>query len=105
MNALTNEYELDAAIGQINRLLASHGGGIEIAEHASDGHLRIRFVGMCAGCPCKPLTVAATIIPGLEGVAGVTEVEAEGARVSTEVAERLVELGIAPRPVNWKKGH
>lgn len=87
---------LDHAIGQVNVLLASHGGGIEAEDIDADGTVRLRFVGMCCGCPCKPLTMLATVTPLIERVPGVTAVTAAGARISEEAARRLVELGIAP---------
>lgn len=89
---------LAATLASVNKLLASHGGGVEAVELDRHGRLRLRFVGMCSSCPCKPLTVAATVRPWLERVPGISEVEVEGARISEEAARRLVELGIAPPP-------
>jgi Fe-S cluster biogenesis protein NfuA len=93
-----NDFAIDAALERVNRLLASHGGGVEVIDVSDRGDMTVRFVGMCSGCPCKPLTMAATVRPMLGQLSGITNIEAEGARISVEAARRLVALGIAPKP-------
>ena len=69
--------------------MSAHAGGVEIADVADDGAVRLRFTGMCAGCAFRPLTMEGTIRPAVSAVPGVTSVHADGARISDEAAERL----------------
>ena len=66
----------------VERVLASHAGGVQLVEVSGDGLVRLRFTGMCAGCMLKPLTMAAVVAPALSDIAGVTGVDAAGTRVS-----------------------
>ena len=75
---------VESRVRQLNTLLASHGGGLELVGISEGGVAQIRFTGMCCGCLQKPLTMAATISPGLIGIGGIRSVEAESARLSTE---------------------
>ncbi|MGH7903134.1 MAG: NifU family protein [Candidatus Dormibacteraceae bacterium] len=80
---------LDSALAELNSRLRAHAGGIEVLGVSLAGDVRLRFTGMCTGCPHKPLTMAATIRPVLLALEGLTRVEAEGARISAEAAARL----------------
>ena len=62
----------------VERVLASHAGGVQLVEVSGDGLVRLRFTGMCAGCMLKPLTMAAVVAPALSDIAGVTGVDAAG---------------------------
>lgn len=76
-------------LGEVQRRLGAHAGGIELDALGRDGSLRVRFTGMCAGCPFRPLTMHGTVRPALLALPGVTAVEADGARVSEEALERM----------------
>ena len=80
---------VESRVRQLDALLKAHAGGLELVDLSDGGVARIRFSGMCTGCPLKPLTLEATIRPHLIGVGGVTDVVAEGARLSEEASERL----------------
>lgn len=82
--------QLDARIGELNRLLRSHAGGVEVA--AVDGPtVTIRYTGMCTGCPFRPVTTVATVRPALLELPGVAAVAVEGSRISEEAERRLAE--------------
>lgn len=86
MNALG-----DAAarrIGELAVVLGAHAGGVELVEVAG-GVARIRYTGMCTGCPLRPLTTVSTVRPALLELDGVESVEVEGSRISTEAEARL----------------
>jgi len=52
------------------------------------GKLRLRMVGLCAGCPYRPLTTIGTLRPYVAERLGIA-LEVEGARVSAEAEERM----------------
>jgi Fe-S cluster biogenesis protein NfuA len=88
---------LDQRVEHVNRLMRTHAGAIEVVGVAADGVLTVRFVAMCQGCPFRPVTLYAVVIPALEAVPGVTAVHAQGVRVSREAAERArAAMGPAP---------
>jgi Fe-S cluster biogenesis protein NfuA len=80
---------VERRVEEISRVMAVHAGAIELLDVAQDGAVRVRFTGMCQGCPMRPLTMLGTIEPALMAVPGITTVSADGARVSTEAAERM----------------
>jgi Fe-S cluster biogenesis protein NfuA len=85
----TNEA-VSARVAEIGRLMDVHAGGIELLDVSEDGVVRVRFTGMCSGCPNRPLTTAWAVRPGLLDLEGVTRVEIEGSRISAEAEERLM---------------
>jgi Fe-S cluster biogenesis protein NfuA len=80
---------LQARIDQVNAVMRSHGGRLELIGVDLHGVVELRFAGMCQGCPFRPVTMHATVVPALSEVQGVTEVRADGTRVSEFAAERL----------------
>jgi Fe-S cluster biogenesis protein NfuA len=86
---------VERRVEEVSRLLWSHAGGIELDGLEADGQVRVRFTGMCTGCPFRPVTLATTIRPALAEVDAVREVEAAGVRVSEHAARRLAELSTA----------
>lgn len=93
---------LAARIADVNALMDAHAGAIELVDVSPDGTVRVRYVGKCSGCEIRPLTMAATIRPALLAVAGVTGVEAAGARISDEAAQRVAAaLGPDDERVQW----
>jgi Fe-S cluster biogenesis protein NfuA len=81
---------IEARIDQITRLMDVHAGGLELVGVSDDGVVRVRFTGMCTGCPNRPLTTAWAVKPGLLDLDGVSGVEIEGSRISAEAEERLM---------------
>ena len=77
-----------ARIEELRPALDAHAGGVELVA-VEDGVVRLRFTGMCTGCPLRPLTTASTIQPALLELEGVEVVEVEGARISAEAQARL----------------
>lgn len=80
---------LDERLAQLRRVMATHGGGVELVSVGGDGGVRLRFTGLCAGCRLRPLTFAQTIQPALAGVPGIGQVDADGARISQEAVARM----------------
>jgi Fe-S cluster biogenesis protein NfuA len=77
-----------AKLDEVRPALAAHAGDIQLIE-IRKGTVRLRFTGMCTGCPLRPLTTASTLRPALLSVAGITAVEIEGSRISAEAEARL----------------
>ncbi len=77
------------AVVWINGRMRSHGGGIEVVQATEDGAVEVRFIGMCCGCPWKPLTWFGTVEAALRAVPGVVSVAAAGTRISDEAESRL----------------
>jgi len=79
---------LDHRLDELRVVLGAHAGGIELVELVG-GVARVRYTGMCTGCPLRPVTTASTVRPALLGVEGVDELEVEGSRISAEAEARL----------------
>jgi len=77
-----------ARIEELRPALDAHAGGVELVA-VEGGVVRLRFTGMCTGCPLRPVTTASTIRPALLDLRGVTAVEIEGSRISAEAEARL----------------
>jgi Fe-S cluster biogenesis protein NfuA len=84
--------ELERRIKGVSGLLNWHMGSIELASVSADGTVTVRFLGACAGCPLKPVTMAATVRRLLAGVEGVARVEAVGVHLSPEAELSLAAL-------------
>ena len=82
--------QLDERVGEINVLMRTHAGAIEVVDLAPDGVLTVRFMAMCQGCPFRAVTMYGLVKPALEELPGVTEVRAQGVRISEEAAQRAV---------------
>ena len=86
-----NRSDVEARLDWLNRRLSAHAGSLELVDLADDGVVRVRFAGMCRGCELRPITMAATIRPGLLAIPGVTRVELVGAKISEEAERRIIE--------------
>ena len=75
-------------VDEINLLMRTHAGAIEVVDLSADGVLTVRFVAMCQGCPFRAVTMYGLVKPALEQLPGVTEVRAQGVRISEEAARR-----------------
>jgi Fe-S cluster biogenesis protein NfuA len=83
--------EIDRRVAALNRAMTACGGGVETvgAPGPEGGVLRLRLVGMCAGCSCRAVTTASTLRPSLVGVDGVRDVSVQNSRISRHAAQRL----------------
>jgi len=81
-------------VRQIDGLLHTDGGGLELVDVSADGTVRVRFDGFCVSCPMRPLTAASTVRPLLAAVSGVRSVEIAGCRLSAEAEERMAHYGV-----------
>jgi len=84
--------ELQRRMQKVQTLLNWHLGSIELASVSADGTVKVRFLGACAGCPLKPVTLVATVRRVLAGVEGVERVEAIGVNISPEAELSLAAL-------------
>jgi Fe-S cluster biogenesis protein NfuA len=80
--------ELAVRLEELGAVLGAHAGGIELVE-LNGGVARVRYTGMCTGCPLRPVTTASTVRPVLLAVEGVDELEVEGSRISAEAEARI----------------
>lgn len=72
----------------VSRLLASHGGGIEVVDSEREDVVRVRFTGLCTACWMRPITQAQIIDPAFRDLDGVGAVEVEGVRFSKHAQNR-----------------
>ena len=86
MNPLS---DVGLRIDELGVVLGAHAGGIDLVEIVG-GVARVRYTGMCTGCPLRPLTTASTVRPALLELDGIESVEVEGSRISAEAEARLV---------------
>lgn len=86
MTALANAVA--RRVEELGVVLGAHAGGIEVIEVAK-GVARVRYTGMCTGCPLRPLTTVSTVRPALLELDGVEVVEVEGSRISAEAEARV----------------
>lgn len=80
---------LEARVGHVSELLKAHGGGMELVSLSAAGEVVVRFTGMCTGCAYKPVTMASVVRDEILAVPGVTDVRAEGGRMSRHAEERV----------------
>jgi Fe-S cluster biogenesis protein NfuA len=78
-------------VALLSDFLAQHAGGLTLEGVDDDGHVTVRYTGMCTGCLYRPVTMGATIRPYLLEVEGVTSVEAVGSRMNDQANARLQE--------------
>lgn len=52
--------QVEATIGKIRPALQADGGDVELVE-VSDGVVKVRLTGACAGCPMSTMTLKAGI--------------------------------------------
>lgn len=80
---------LDERVALVNRLMAAHGGRIDVINVSDAGDVQVRFAGLCGGCAMKPLTMESLVRPALSALDDVATVGALGVRISEEVRERI----------------
>lgn len=75
MNA--EQEQIEQVLGEVRPMLARHAGDIEFVGFEA-GVVKVRFLGMCRGCPLSALTLKAGVeeflrakIPGVRAVEAV----------------------------------
>lgn len=53
--------KVEQALDSIRPYLEADGGNIEIVEISDDGHLKLQFLGNCAGCTLSSMTFRAGV--------------------------------------------
>lgn len=53
--------KVEQALDSIRPYLEADGGNIEIVEISEDGHLKLQFLGNCAGCTLSSMTFRAGV--------------------------------------------
>lgn len=48
---------VEAALNKIRPSLQADGGNVELVEVTSDGVVKVRLTGACAGCPMSEMTL------------------------------------------------
>lgn len=90
--------ELSDRVAFVNTAIAMHQGHIRL-ESVDDGTATVSFHGLCKHCPMRPLTLNGIIRPALNGVAGISHVEAVGVRTSDEAERRMAQLRDDPKSI------
>ncbi len=52
---------IKGVLAETNRFLSVDDGGVEFVALEQDGILRVRFLGSCAVCPLRPMTLRAGV--------------------------------------------
>jgi Fe-S cluster biogenesis protein NfuA len=93
---------IHARLDELRPALEAHAGGIELLDIEA-GTVRLRYTGMCTGCPLRPLTTASTVRPALLSLPGINDVQIEGSRISAEAEARLA-AAFAPQGIQRRRG-
>lgn len=93
--------EVEKRLDRMTRMVATHGGRVELDSVSADGEVRVRFGGMCTGCLMKPLTLNSLLRPALLDVEGVRTVSAVGVRMSEAAERRIKSFAIADVPLRY----
>jgi len=94
---------VERAVAAVSSLFRAHGGGVALSAERN-GEIELRFTGMCAGCPSRPVCLATTVRPALLAVRGVRSVTAAGTRIDPSAAARLAaftDSGFGTRSAEW----
>ncbi len=52
---------INEVLGEANRFLSIDNGAVEYVRLDPDGILRVKFLGSCAVCPLRPMTLRAGV--------------------------------------------
>ncbi len=68
--------KIKVTLADANKFLSIDNGSVEFVELEEDGILRVKFLGSCAVCPLRPMTLRAGVERAvLQKVAAVKRVE------------------------------
>ena len=58
-------------------------------DAGADGAVRVSFTGLCTACWMRPVTLQNVVGPAFRDLDGVTDVQADGVRISAAAHQRL----------------
>ena len=79
-------YVLDS---EVRPLLHFHGGDVRISEISSDGRVCLEYLAACHGCNLQVVMHFVNVRERLLKIKGVTEVVADGVRISEAAQQRI----------------
>ncbi len=80
--------KLGMALVDIRARLRGHFGDVVVAD-ATEGVVKLEFLGACRGCPAQAFTFLAVVEPALLAVEGVKHVEPPRSTASPAVVARV----------------
>lgn len=83
---LAVQHVLDS---DLRPLLHFHGGDVHIMEISPEGVVRLDYTGACHGCHLQMITHLVTMRARLVQIPGVSDVVADGIRLSQAAQERV----------------
>lgn len=89
--ASVNRTKLEARARLVSRMLAPHGGGVEVIDAGADGAVRLSFTGLCTACWMRPITLENVVGPAFRDLDGITDVQVDGVRISAGAQQRLAQ--------------
>jgi len=76
-NCMETREKVEKALAKIRPSLQADGGDVELVDVTSNGVVKVKLVGACAGCPMSTMTLAIGIERTLKReIPGVKRVEA-----------------------------
>jgi Fe-S cluster biogenesis protein NfuA len=87
--ASVDRAKLEARARLVSRMLAPHGGGVEVVDAGADGAVRLSFTGLCTACWMRPITLENVVGPAFRDLDGVADVQVDGVRISAAAQQRL----------------
>jgi Fe-S cluster biogenesis protein NfuA len=84
-----DEGQVLEALDDVRRRIRAHAGDIEVVSISQEGELVLAFTGTCVACPAQAMTVGAAVLPAIEKLAGVREVQVQGMTVSAKAIDRI----------------
>jgi Fe-S cluster biogenesis protein NfuA len=82
---------LNATLENIRARIRGHFGDVIVTD-ATDGVVKLEFLGACRGCPAQAFTLLAVVEPALIAVEGVKSVEPPRSTASPAVISRIREM-------------
>lgn len=79
---------LNATLADIRARIRGHFGDVVVTD-ATDGVVKLEFLGACRGCPAQAFTLLAVVEPALMAVEGVKSVEPPRSTASPAVIARV----------------
>jgi Fe-S cluster biogenesis protein NfuA len=85
--------KLETRARLVSRMLALHGGGVEVVDVGADGAVKLAFTGLCTACWMRPITLENVVGPAFRDFDGVADVQVDGVRMSAAAQQRLSSRG------------
>ena len=96
--ASVDRTRLEARARLVSRMLAPHGGGVEVIDAGADGTVRLAFTGLCTACWMRPITLENVVGPAFRDLDGVADVQVDGVRISAAAQQRLSQASARATP-------